>query len=395
MSDDKHNLSSAGTFTKLSHAGRAPREFHGFVNTPVYHGSTVTFPDVETMMSGRQKYQYGRRGSPTTDTLADALSALDGAAGTVLCPSGLSAVTTALLSVLDAGDHLLMSDSAYDPGRYAATTVLNRFGIETSFYDPHIGAGIEAHFKPNTKAVLTESPGSLTFEIQDIGAISEVAHRHDAYVIMDNTWATPVYFRPLDHGVDIAFMASTKYVVGHSDVMIGTVAANARAWRKLHTYHGSMGLCVGPDDVYLATRGLRTMGVRLARHFESALKVATWLEGRPEVAKVLYPALPSHPDHALWKRDFKGASGLLSFVTRTPSLDAVKAMLDGLSWFGLGYSWGGFESLAIVADPRKSRTATKWDEPGQLIRLHIGLEDVDDLIADLAAGFDRLNAVAG
>ncbi|MBI3145322.1 MAG: cystathionine beta-lyase [Pseudogulbenkiania sp.] len=272
--------------------------------------------------------------------------------------------------------------------------VAKRFGIETSYYDPTIGAGIEALFRPNTKAVFTESPGSHTFEIQDIPAIAEVAHRHDALVIMDNTWATPLLFKPLAAGVDLSLMAATKYVAGHSDVLLGTVAAGPRAWDKLKALHVQLGLFVGPDDVNLGLRGIRTMGVRLARHQESALKVARWLEGRDEVARVLYPALPSHPQHDLWLRDFSGASGLFSFVTKAAPFEAVKAMLDGLSFFALGYSWGGFESLAMTVDPRKIRSATRWDEPGHLVRLHIGLEEPDDLIADLEKGFARFRAVA-
>ncbi|BBE70999.1 cystathionine beta-lyase [Oharaeibacter diazotrophicus] len=389
----KDDKATADVHTRLAHGGRDPRAQHGFVNPPVYHGSTVTFPDVETMLSGRQRYHYGRRGTPTTDALTGLLAELDGAAGVVLCPSGLSAISTALLSLASAGDHVLITDSAYGPTRHFADGVMKRMGISVDYYDPTIGAGIAALMRPNTRVVMTEAPGSQTFEMQDVPAVAAAARDHGAFTVMDNTWATPVYFRPLDHGVDVALMAATKYVVGHSDVMMGTVAANDRAWPLLKAFHGDSGLCCGPDDVNLALRGLRTMAVRLARHQESALAVAGWLETRPEVAKVLHPALPSHPGHALWRRDFSGASGLFSFVTREMPLKAVAAMLDGLAYFGLGYSWGGFESLAIVADPRKIRTATTWNEPGHLVRLHVGLEDPDDLIADLASGFDRMNAV--
>lgn len=391
MSNDYRNI---GTGTVLAHAGSHPEEHHGFVNPPIYRGSTVVFPDVETMSSGGQRYGYGRWGNPTTAALTEAITALEGAEGTVLCPSGLSACTTAILAAVGAGDHLLVPDSVYAPTRHFCETAGKRFGIETSYYDPSIGAGIEALFRPNTKAVFTESPGSHTFEIQDIAAIAAVAHRRDALVIMDNTWATPLLFKPIAAGVDLSLMAATKYVVGHSDALLGTVAAGPRAWDRLKALHFQLGMFVGPDDVNLALRGLRTMGVRLARHQDSALKVARWLEQRDEVARVLYPALPSHPQHALWRRDFSGASGLLSFVTKAAPFAAIKAMLDELSFFALGYSWGGFESLAMTVDPRKMRSVTKWDEPGHLIRLHIGLEDPADLIADLEQGFDRFRAVA-
>lgn len=391
MTNDYDHL---GAGTVLTHAGSHPEDHHGFVNPPIYHGSTVVFPDVDTMLGGKQRYGYGRLGNPTSDALNEVIAALEGAEGSVLCPSGLSACTTAILAAVGAGDHLLVPDSVYAPTRHFCDSAAKRFGIETSYYDPTIGAGIEALFRPNTKAVFTESPGSHTFEIQDIPAIAEVAHRHDALVIMDNTWATPLLFKPLAAGVDLSLMAATKYVAGHSDVLLGTVAAGPRAWDKLKALHVQLGLFVGPDDVNLGLRGIRTMGVRLARHQDSALKVARWLEGRDEVARVLYPALPSHPQHDLWLRDFSGASGLFSFVTKAAPFEAVKAMLDGLSFFALGYSWGGFESLAMTVDPRKIRSATRWDEPGHLVRLHIGLEEPDDLIADLEKGFARFRAVA-
>ncbi len=389
---ESRNLHGRSVETRLAHGGRDPRRQHGFVNPPVYHGSTVTFPDLETMLKGAQPYVYGRRGTPTSDALASLLAELDGAAGVALVPSGLAAISTALLSVLSAGDHLLVTDSAYQPGRHFCDTVLKRLGVETTYYDPLAGAGIEALVRPQTRAILMESPGSQTFEVQDVPAIVEVARRRSLRTIVDNTWATPLFFRPLDLGVDIAFMAGTKYVVGHSDVMIGSIAANADAWPAVKHTTGTLGLCVGPDDINLSLRGLRTMKVRLDRHQASALRIADWLRGRPEVARVLHPGLPDDPGHALWKRDFSGSSGLFSFLTKPCPMDAIRAMLDGLELFGLGYSWGGFESLAIWADPRPYRTATRWEDPGHLIRLHIGLEDPADLEADLAAGLDRLAA---
>ncbi len=384
-----NDYSKPGIATVLTHAGIHPEDHHGFVNPPVYRGSTVVFPNVDTMKSGGQRYQYGRWNNPSTEALAEAITALEMAVGTVLTPSGQSACSTALLAVAGAGDHVLVPDSVYSPIRQFCDTVGRRMGIETTFYDPLVGAGIEALFRPNTRAVVTESPGSHTFEIQDIPAIAEVAHRHDALVITDNTWATPVFFKPLAAGADISLMAATKYVVGHSDALLGTVAAGPRAWDKLKACHFNLGMHVGPDDVTLALRGLRTMEVRLARHQESALKVARWLEQQPEVARLLHPGLSSHPQHELWRRDFSGSSGLFSLVTKAAPFDAVKAMLDGLSYFRLGYSWGGFESLAMTMDPRTVRSATIWEEPGHLVRLHVGLEEPDDLIADLEKGLHR------
>ncbi|VWB87565.1 cystathionine beta-lyase [Burkholderia lata] len=388
----KNDQGDIGAGTLLAHAASHPEDHHGFVNPPIYRGSTVLFPSIDVMQSGKQRYQYGRGGNPSTAAFAEAISALEGAEGTVLCPSGLSACTTAILAVVGSGDHFLVPDSVYAPTRHFCDTAGRRLGFETTYYDPRIGNGISDLFRPNTKGVFVESPGSHTFEIQDIPAISDVAHERSALVIADNTWATPLFFEPLAAGADISVTAATKYVVGHSDALLGTVAAGPRAWEKVRALHSQLGLCAGSDDVNLALRGLRTMDVRLARHQHSALQIASWLEGREEVARVLYPALPSHPDYALWKRDFSGASGLLSFVTRAAPLSAVKAMLDDLSFFGLGYSWGGFESLANLVDLSDVRTSTKWEESGHLIRLHIGLEDPSDLIEDLIEGFERFRA---
>ncbi|BCQ58137.1 cystathionine beta-lyase (plasmid) [Burkholderia gladioli pv. gladioli] len=380
--------------TTIAHAGSDPASHHGFVNPPIYRGSTVVFPDVETMSRGGQRYQYGRWGNPTTSALTQAITALEDAAGTVLCPSGLSACTTAILTAVGTGDHLLMPDNVYGPARQFCDTVGARMGLETTYYDPLIGADIESLIRPNTAAIYTESPGSHTFEIQDVRAIADVAHRHDALVIMDNTWATPLYFQPIAAGVDLSVMAATKYVVGHSDALVGTVAASPLAWERLRAFHLQMGLYVSPDDVALTLRGLRTMSVRLARHQESALKVARWLESREEVSRVIYPALPSHANHDLWVRDFAGASGLFSFVTRPAPQASVSSMLNELSFFAIGYSWGGFESLAMQVDPRKMRSATTWTDEGHLIRLHIGLENPDDLIDDLKRGLERFDAHA-
>ena len=378
--------------TKLVLAGRKTDEQHGFVNPPVYHGSTVLFPDTATLKSGKQRYAYGRRGSPTIDALQEAVSELEGAAGTVLAPSGLAAISCAILAFVEAGDHILVADSVYRPTRHFCDTALKRFGVETEYYDPLIGGGIAARLRPNTRLVFTESPGSQTFEMQDIPAIAEAARAAGAVVLMDNTWASSLLFRPLAHGVDISIQAGTKYIVGHSDVMLGTASANAAAWPRLKAFHGSFGLHVGPDDIYLALRGLRTLGVRLERHMASALQVARWLQGRPEVARVLYPALDSDPGNAIWRRDFKGAAGLLRVFFRDCPEEAVAAFLDSLALFGLGYSWGDYESLAIPCEPSGYRTATCWTAEGPLIRLHIGLEDPGDLIADLAQALEKIRA---
>ncbi|MGB3386584.1 MAG: cystathionine beta-lyase, partial [Pseudaminobacter sp.] len=311
---DKRALEKMGVNTRLAHTGNDPRDYHGFVNPPVVHASTVLFPNAATMAERSQKYTYGTRGTPTTDALAEAMNALEGSAGTIIVPSGLAAVTIPLLAFLSAGDHVLIVDSVYAPTRNFANTMLKRLGIEVEYYDPHVGAQIAALMKPNTKVVFTESPASNTFEMQDIPAIAKAARAGGAVVMMDNTWATPLYFKPLDYGVDVSIHAATKYPAGHSDVLLGTVSANEACWQRLHDAFITLGCCAAPDDVYLVLRGLRTMGVRLERHQQSALEIARWLETRPGVARVLHPALESHPGHGLWKRDFTGASGIFSIV---------------------------------------------------------------------------------
>jgi cystathionine beta-lyase len=335
----------------------------------------------------RQRYTYGRRGTPTIDALEAAINDLEGSAGTVICPSGLSAVSTALLSCLQAGDHLLMVDCTYEPVRHLADTVLKRIGVETTYFDPLIGSGIEALFTERTRAVYLESPGSLTFEMQDIRAIAPIARRSGATLLFDNTWASPLFFRPIEHGADLSIQAVTKYVGGHADVMLGTVAANASAWPALKETHGSMGLCAGPDDIFLALRGLRTLGIRLERQMRSALAIAGWLAMRSEVDRVLYPPLPGDPGHAIWERDMSGACGLLGFILAGWTESRAMRFVNGLKLFGIGASWGGFESLVLIAHPARHRTATRWQASGPLIRLHVGLEDEADLIADLDAAF--------
>lgn len=375
--------------TRLVHAGRDPDEHFGFVNPPVYHASTVLYPTAEDQVAHRSRYQYGRRGTPTTEALQQALAAIEGdaCAGVALLPSGLSAVSTALMAVAGASDHILVTDSVYRPTRTFCDSVFKRMGVETTYYDPLIGREIAKLFKPNTRAVFTEAPGSQSFEMQDIPAIAAVAHEKGAYVLMDNTWATPLYFRSLEHGVDLSIQAGTKYIGGHSDIMFGCVSAHAETWANLKDVAGTLGLCVGPDDVYLALRGLRTLGVRLERHNKSALQIASWLEKRPEVKRVMHPGLASDHGHAIWMRDFTGASGLFSVVVNPCSEAAVYAFMNALTLFGMGYSWGGFESLVIQFDCTEYRTATRWAPGGPTLRFHIGLEDSGDLIADLERGF--------
>lgn len=380
--------------TRLVVAGRDTAANHGFVNPPVHHVSTVLYPTAEDFLARRARYLYGRRGTPTSEALENALRALEGpdCAGVALLPSGLAAISTALLAVLAAGDHLLVTDSAYQPTRKFCDGVLPRYGITTTYYDPLIGGDIAALIQPNTRAVFVESPGSLSFEIQDVPAIAAVAHARGALVLMDNTWASPLYFRAFDKGVDLSIQAATKYIGGHSDLMLGTVSATEAAWQRLSDTVHAFGLCVGPDDIYLGLRGLRTMGVRLAQHHQAGLRVARWLAQRPEIARVLHPALESHPGHAIWRRDFLGASGLFSIVFKPVAQAAVNAFLDELTLFGIGASWGGFESLAIPFDCAPIRTATRWAPGGPTVRIHIGLESVDDLIGDLERGFAALAA---
>ena len=390
MAKNENCTNNYHTDTRLVITGRNPEENDGFVNPPVIHASTVVFKSTEELYYGKPKYSYGRRGTPTTNALCDALTDLEGAKGTVLVPSGLAACSLALLSACKSGDHVLITDSAYEPTRNFANTMLLPMGVEVEYYDPLIGAEIATLFKDNTSAVFTEAPGSQTFEMQDIPAIVKAAHARDILVLLDNTWSSPLYFDSMAHGVDLTIQAGTKYIVGHSDVMLGTVSANEKAWPRLEDVHGAMGYHVGPNDVYLALRGLRTMGLRLRQHQESALEIAKWLEARPEVDRVLYPPLESDPGHAIWKRDFKGGCGLFGVILKDCTQKQAFAFIDALELFGLGFSWGGFESLITYVDPRNYRTATKWDEPGQLIRLHVGLEDVADLKADLEKGFEAL-----
>jgi len=391
MSDTPRRRRAA---TRLAHTGRNPASHEGFVNTPVYRGSTIIHPDVATLKAGSMPVTYGRRGSPLVRGLEDAIADLEGGARTVMVPSGLSAVTTALLACVKSGDHILMVDSVYKPTRHFCDTVLKRMGVETEYYDPLLAENIAGLIRDNTSLVYTESPGSQTFEVQDLPAIAAAAHERDALVLIDNTWASPLYFKPFEHGADISIQAATKYIVGHSDAMLGSITTTSAHANWLASEIHNFGNCVGTEEVYLGQRGMRTIDVRLQRHWKSALEIATWLESRAEVARVLHPALPSHPQHDLWARDFRGASGLFSILLKDASDAAIAAMLDNMELFGMGYSWGGFESLIVPFNPGSYRTATTWDHNGPCLRLHIGLEDPSDLMADLEAGFDRLTATS-
>jgi cystathionine beta-lyase len=381
--------------TLLTHAGNHPEANHGIVNPPVYHASTVLYATIEQMERAQKDRLtgvfYGRYGTPTTFALEEAVAALEGGGRALALPSGLAAIGATLLSLLKAGDHLLMVDNVYGPARALCDRTLARFGIEVTYYDPVVGAGIADLMRPNTRLVYLESPGSLTFEVQDVPAIAAAAHAKGALAVMDNTWATPLLFKALGHGVDIVIHAATKYIVGHSDAMLGVIVVrDPDLYRTIKLASHGMGYCAAPDDCYLGLRGLRTLAVRLRRHGETALALARWLQGRPEVARVLHPGLPEHPGHALWRRDFAGASGLFSFVLKPCTPSAVAAMVEGMRIFGMGASWGGYESLLLPVKPQTMRTATAWSPGAPTLRLHAGLEAVEDLIADLEDGFQRL-----
>ena len=382
--------------TELSHLGRDPRRYLGAVSTPVFRASTILLPTVADLeRASRGEYAglaYGLHGLPTVTDLQKALAELEGGHAALVVPSGLTATTLPLLALLAPGDHLLVTDAVYGPTRRFCDNHLRRLGVDVEYYDPVAGAAIADRFKANTKVVFAESPGSLTFEVQDIPAIAAVAHARGAKLLLDNTWATPLGFRAFDHGVDVSVHAVTKYIGGHSDLLLGAIVANAETHPALQRLWTDMGVTPSPDDCFLGLRGLRTLGVRMARHEASARAIASWLATRPEVRQVLYPALPSDPGHALWRRDFHCASGLFGVVLQPVARDAIARMLDGLRLFGMGWSWGGFESLIVPTWPERARTVTTWNPGGPSLRLHIGLEDPQDLIADLAEGFARLAA---
>ena len=383
MSDDKLSKETIAT-----HAGRMSSEHFGAVNTPVYRASTILYRDLAALEARDVPYFYGRRGTPSSSSFEDAVTELEGGVRTVVCPSGLGAIALALLSTCDAGDHLLMVDSCYEPTRTFCNRTLKRHGVETTYYDPLTGAGIASLFKPNTRAVFCESPGSLTFEMQDVPAIARVAHERGASVLLDNTWATPLFFDAFAHGVDLSIQAVTKYVGGHADMMMGYVAANESHRKRLENTHADLGLYASGDDCFLALRGLRTMAVRLARHRETALKLARWLQARPEVARVLHPGLEDDPGHAIWKRDFKGSTGLFSVEFKSAPHAKFAAFMDSLKLFGMGFSWGGYESLIVPA--HITRSAAPFKAEGQVVRIHAGLESADDLIADLEQALAKM-----
>ncbi|MET0370587.1 MAG: cystathionine beta-lyase [Sphingobium sp.] len=404
--NDKEGREARAPLTRLAQAGRRaewtgiPGQPGGIVNPPVWRASTILYDDVAHLRAAttdtHERLFYGRKGTPTAWSLADALTEMEpGAGGTMFYPSGVAAIACALLAVLRPGDRLLMVDSAYDPTRAFCTNMLRPLGIETDYYDPCAGEAIADLITDSTRAIFLESPGSLTFEVQDVPAITRIARERGIVTLIDNTWATPFFFAALGHGVDISILACTKDSVGHSDVMLGSVTASEALFPAIRQTAWTMGQMTSPDDAWLASRGLRTLGVRLKQHEASALAVARWLKGQPGVARVLHPALPECPGHALWQRDFSGSSGLFGFVLDGGTEAARAALIDGLAHFGIGYSWGGFESLALPVDPARYRTATSWQAEGPLVRLSIGLEDPVDLIADIDAGLARFRSVRG
>ena len=386
--------------TTVVHSGLHPERHQGAVNPPVFHASTILSETVAEFRRRRQDWildqpgtYYGRFGTPTIEALQEAIAALEGGHRSVVYPSGLAACAGALLAFLSAGDHLLMSDTVYGPTRNFANGFLKRFGVSTTFFDPLAGRSIESLVRPETRVIYLESPGSLTFEVQDVPAIAEAARRRGITVIADNTWGTPLYFKPFAHGVDVSVQAATKYIVGHSDAMLGAITCTKEAWPRLKRATHELGQTAGPDDVYLGQRGLRTLAVRLKQHWKAGVALAEWIARQPEVERVLHPALPGDPGHAIWKRDFTGACGLFGVVLKEGITErALCAMIDGLELYGIGSSWGGFESLIVPFDPRETRTATQWPHKGPCFRIHAGLENVEDLTADLEAGFERLRS---
>lgn len=377
--------------TLLTHAGSKPDEYHGAVNVPPHRMSTIVFRTYEEFEKvPNVPYSYGRAGTPSSAAFEEGIAAIEGAYRSVATCSGLSAILTALMAFTQAGDHILITDNCYGPSRKSCEEILRRFGVDVEYYPPLIGADIEKLFRPNTKLVFMESPGSLTFEVQDVGAITAAAKKAGIKTAIDNSWATPLFFRPIAFGIDVSVMSATKYVSGHSDVMLGVVSANEEAWPQVKRAALMLGLCGGSEELYLGLRGLRTLNVRLRQHEKNALDIARWLSQQPEVKRVHHPALPSCPGHENWKKYYKGSSGTFGIILHQTDRAKIAAMLDGMEFFNLGFSWGGFESLLFPEQPKPIRTAEAWTEEGFSLRLHIGLEDVEDIRRDLAAGLKRL-----
>lgn len=389
-------MSKHSVETSLVHVGRNPAAHAGLVNMPIHRGSTILSTSLDEWESRKTPdnpmASYGRFGTPTTRALEEAVCELEGGHRSIVFPSGLAGCVHALMAFLRTGDHVLISDSVYGPTRTFANNVLVRMGIEVEYFPPSIGGGISSLLRKNTRVVYVESPGSMTFEVQDIPAISEAAHEVGAYVLLDNTWATPLYFKPFERGVDVSIHAATKYIVGHSDALLGIATANQRAWPNLQAGAHDFGQTAGPDDIFLALRGLRTLKVRLEAHHANGVQLAERLKHHPSVARVIHPALPGDEGHALWKRDFLGASGLFGVVLRPTTYEQLRVFFDRVSLYGIGLSWGGFESLILpVSTP--TRTVAKWSDQGQLLRVHAGLENVDDLYADFASALDAAQRV--
>jgi len=383
------------TRTRLTSAGRKPREQFGFVNTPIYRGSTVLYPTYADLVARRGPYVYGTHGTPTVRALEEAWSELAGAATTVLTPSGLAAITVALLAAVKAGEHVLVMDSVYRPTRHFCDTVLARMGVETTYFDPMLGADVAHLVRETTSVLFLEAPGSQSFEVPDLPAYVAVARDRGLCTILDNTWATPLFFPPHAAGIDIAAEAGTKYLSGHSDLLMGLTSANDQWAPALRATFDAFAMVIGPEDAFLGLRGLRTLDLRLREAERQGLAMAHWLAARPEVTRVLHPAFPSCPGHAYWTRDFLGSTGLFSVILEPGPEAALAALLDGLDLFGMGYSWGGYESLVVPFDCASYRSATRWQPGGPALRFSIGLEDVADLQADLDAGFARYRAAGG